>query len=37
MQELVASKLELAELKEQQVRMQRQLFKAQEGLKNNQI
>jgi hypothetical protein len=36
-QELVASKLELAQLKEQQVRMQRQLFKAQEGLKSNQI
>jgi hypothetical protein len=35
-QELVASKLELAELKEQQVCMQRQLFKAQEGLRNNQ-
>lgn len=37
LQELVNTKLELAELKEQQVRMQRQLYKAQEGLKGNQI
>ncbi len=32
MQELVATKVELAELKEQQVLMQRRLFKAQESL-----